>query len=138
MIPTMPGAPSREQIMEELSRIEDPCSVRNRTPLSLVDMKLVEDVVVSEAGHVSITLLLTDPSCVFFFDIARSIKDALGRLPGVGDVTVETIGDRWWEPDRLTPEVRERLARMRAKRDRDLLRSRTRRRDSPATGAQHG
>lgn len=134
MSATTVGAPSREQIMQKLSQIEDPCSVRNRTPLTLVDMKLVDDVVVSEDGHVAIKLLLTDPSCVFFFDIALSIKEAVSRLPGVSDVNVETIGDRWWEPDRLTPEVRERLARMRAKRD--LARTRTGRRGSLPTGAR--
>ncbi len=105
-----------DQVFERLSRITDPCSARNRTPLSLTEMGIVENVAVTDDGEVTVRLLLTDPSCVFFFDIARSIEEHLVGLGGVAAVKVESIGDRWWEPDRMTPEVQARLARMRARR----------------------
>jgi metal-sulfur cluster biosynthetic enzyme len=111
-----------DQVMEALAVISDPCSVRNRTPLTLTEMNLVEEVSVTDHGHVSIKLLLTDPGCVFFFDIARAIEEKLEVVPGITSVKVETIGDRWWEPERMEPDVRARLKDMRAQRDTRHLR----------------
>lgn len=104
-------------VHERLGTIEDPCSVRNRTPLTLLEMGIVEDVSVDEHGHAKVTMLLTDPGCVFFFEMGREIKQVVADIPGIASVEVLSIGDRWWESDRMPAEARAKLKRMRAERD---------------------
>jgi ATP-binding protein involved in chromosome partitioning len=113
-------APPRleEELLEVLGSIKDPCSVRNRTPLSLLEMAIVDKVEVDDGGKATITMMLTDPSCVFFFEMGKEITDRVGELQGVTEVDVRSVGDRWWEPERMSPAVRERLLGMRGARDR--------------------
>jgi metal-sulfur cluster biosynthetic enzyme len=116
------GAPARLTIDEgavrkALAEVIDPCSVRNRTPLNLVEMGLVDHIECQDKGRVRILLLLTDPTCVFFFDMATEIKARVSQLAGVCDVEVAIVSDRWWEADRLSAGARARLPLMRAARD---------------------
>lgn len=114
-----------ERVRAELGRIQDPCSVRNRTPLSLLEMGIVEAVSVDAAGHAEVTMLLTDPSCVFFFEMGREITERVRAIPGITSVDVQSIGDRWWENERMAPEARQKLAAMRRRRgDHDAPRTR--------------
>ncbi len=96
------------QVRERLAEVMDPCSVFNRTHLSITDMGLVRDVRI-EQGHVHVSLLLTDPSCLFFFQMGQDIEARLLELDGVESVKVESTSDRWWSEDRMTPEARQRL-----------------------------
>jgi metal-sulfur cluster biosynthetic enzyme len=65
-------APEQE-IWAALARIIDPCSRFNGTCLDLVEMGLVREVLI-DGGTVHVRLLLTDPSCVFTFEIIREIR----------------------------------------------------------------
>lgn len=103
-------------VRRRLDRVLDPCSARNRTPLSVVEMGLVESVEVDD-GRVTIGLLLTDPTCVFFFDMARAIEAEVASVPGVSQVEIENLTTTWWEPERIAPAARARLEWMRARRD---------------------
>jgi metal-sulfur cluster biosynthetic enzyme len=81
-------------------------------------MAIVEKVEVDAAGKATITMMLTDPSCVFFFEMGKEITDKVSELPGVSEVDVKSIGDRWWEPERMSEAARNRLLGMRSARDR--------------------
>jgi metal-sulfur cluster biosynthetic enzyme len=87
----------------------------NRTNLDIVEMGLVEDVQV-DGGRVTVTLLLTDPTCIFFFEIARHIEDRVRAVDGVESVEVASLSDRLWSPDRIAPATRKRLAAAREER----------------------
>lgn len=106
-----------EELLEVLGSIHDPCSVRNRTPLTLLEMAIVDKVEVDDDGKATITMMLTDPSCVFFFEMGKEITDKVSELDGVTEVDVQSIGDRWWEPERMSEAARERLLGMRSRRD---------------------
>jgi metal-sulfur cluster biosynthetic enzyme len=121
--------PSADDVRRALADVRDPCSLMNRTNLDIVEMGLVEDVGI-DGGGVTVTLLLTDPTCIFFFEIARQIKERLSGLPGVESVEVVSLSDRLWEPDRIAPAARERLRIARERRARQLG---VRPRGAPAT-----
>jgi metal-sulfur cluster biosynthetic enzyme len=103
---------TREQIFEALSSVYDTCSLFNGTRLDIVEMGLVHDVEQDE-GHVRVRLLLTDPMCLYLFEMRSQIIDVLSPLPGVESVEVEPVSGKLWWPERMSPEARERLERRR-------------------------
>ena len=103
---------TREQIFEALSSVYDTCSIFNSTRLDIVEMGLVHDVE-QDKGSVSVRLLLTDPMCLYLFEMRSQIIDVLSALPGVESVEVEPVSGKLWWPERMTPEARERLERRR-------------------------
>ena len=103
---------TREQIFEALTSVYDTCSLFNGTRLDIVEMGLVHDVEQNQ-GNVRVRLLLTDPMCLYLFEMRSQIIDVLSALPGVESVEVEPVSGKLWWPERMTPEARERLERRR-------------------------
>jgi metal-sulfur cluster biosynthetic enzyme len=103
---------TREQICEALSSVYDTCSLFNGTRLDIVEMGLLHDVEQYEA-NVRVRLLLTDPMCLYLFEMRSQIIDVVSALPGVESVEVEPVAGKLWWPERMTPEARERLERRR-------------------------
>jgi metal-sulfur cluster biosynthetic enzyme len=110
---------TREQIYDALSTVYDTCSVFNGTNLDIVEMGLVHDVE-QDGGNVLVRLLLSDPMCVYLFEMRSQIVNALEALPGIEAVEVEPVAGKLWWPERMTPSARERLERVRRARLRRL------------------
>jgi len=91
---------TREQVLEALQAVPEPCSLAMRTPMDICEMGLVEDIEIA-SGHVTVTLVLTDPSCVHFTGMRRFIEDELLGLRGVTGVTVAMSTRSLWTPDRV-------------------------------------
>src|SRR5215212_8707258 len=103
---------SREQIYGALESVYDTCSLFNGTRLNVVEMGLVHDIEVAE-GAVRVRLLLTDPMCLYLFEMRAQIQEAVGALPGVESVDVEPVAGELWLPERMSAAARERLERRR-------------------------
>lgn len=113
---TQPGTlPSRAAIDDALTRVMDPCSIFNRTDLSITDMGLIREVVISD-NTVHVRLLLTDPACLYYFQMAQEIEERLMALDGVEQVTVESTSDKLWSETRMTPEAQIKLTALRTER----------------------
>jgi metal-sulfur cluster biosynthetic enzyme len=108
--------PTEAELREAIADVGDPCSAMNRTDLTLEDMGLIDRVHRDDDGHVTVDLLLTEPTCLYYFHMARDIEEALAGVPGVSGVTVNSVTDRLWEPDRMRPEARLRTEQMRRRR----------------------
>jgi metal-sulfur cluster biosynthetic enzyme len=100
------------QIYEALSTVYDTCSLFNRTNLNIVEMGLVHDIE-QEGGTVRVRLLLTDPMCLYQFEMRAQIIEALAALPDVEAVHVEPVAGKLWSPERMTADARARLERVR-------------------------
>jgi metal-sulfur cluster biosynthetic enzyme len=103
-------------VMEALGTVQDPCSVFNRTNLSLIELGMVDAVTVGEAGRVHIRLFLDDPTCIFFFEIHRMLQEAVSKVDGVEQIDVEIKADEIWTEERMTHGGRTRLNRIRRER----------------------
>jgi metal-sulfur cluster biosynthetic enzyme len=103
------------QIYEQLATVYDTCSVFNGTNLNIVEMGLVEQVQ-REGGSVHVRLLLTDPICLYQFEMRAQIVEKLSALPGIDHVHVEPVAGKLWWPERMAPPARERLEKLRRKR----------------------
>jgi metal-sulfur cluster biosynthetic enzyme len=106
---------SQKQIYAALSTVYDTCSVFNGTRLDIVEMGLVHDVE-QEGSTVRVRLLLTDPMCLYLFEMRSQIIEALSGLPGVDTVEVEPVAGKLWWPERMAPEARRRLETVRRQR----------------------
>jgi metal-sulfur cluster biosynthetic enzyme len=103
---------TQKQLLEALSSVYDTCSIFNSTRLDIVEMGLVHDVE-QDKGSVRVRLLLTDPMCLYLFEMRSQIIEVLSALPGVESVEVQPVSGKLWWPERMTPEARERLERLR-------------------------
>ena len=99
---------TEQTVREALDAVLDPCSEMNRTNLSITEMGMVREVEV-DGDAVRVKLLLTEPTCIYFFEISRQIRETLAGLPGIDSVEVESMSDTLWTPDLMTPHARRRL-----------------------------
>jgi metal-sulfur cluster biosynthetic enzyme len=106
---------SQKQLYAALATVYDTCSLFNGTRLDIVEMGLVHDVV-QEGSTVRVRLLLTDPMCLYLFEMRSRIIEALSGLPGVETVEVEPVAGKLWWPERMAPEARRRLEALRRER----------------------
>jgi metal-sulfur cluster biosynthetic enzyme len=110
---------SQKQVYAALATVYDTCSLFNGTRLDIVEMGLVHDVE-QEGSTVRVRLLLTDPMCLYLFEMRSQIIEALSGLPGVETVEVEPVAGKLWWPERMAPEARGRLETLRRQRREQL------------------
>ena len=94
------SAPTVAEVLAQLRKVVDPCSIKMCAPVDIWEMGLVEDVEVTGA-RVRVTLVLTDISCVFYRDMRRHVIDVLLELPGIEEVDVILATHILWTPDRM-------------------------------------
>jgi metal-sulfur cluster biosynthetic enzyme len=94
------STPTAAEVLAQLRKVIDPCSIKMCAPVDIWEMGLVEEVEV-EGACVRVTLVLTDISCVFYRDMRRHVVDVLGELPGVEEVDVTLATHTLWTPDRM-------------------------------------
>ena len=88
-------------VRKALKGVKDP-----ELGLNVVDIGLIYDVKVSEAGDVHITMSLTSPGCPSGPEIMGDVKSVVSDLDGVNSVEVELVWEPYWTPDRMDPRVR--------------------------------
>ena len=88
-------------VRKALKGVKDP-----ELGLNVVDIGLIYDVTVSEAGDVHITMSLTSPGCPSGPEIMGDVKSVVSDLDGVNSGEVELVWEPYWTPDRMDPRVR--------------------------------
>ena len=88
-------------IIEALRTVYDP-----EIPVSLYDLGLIYDIVISPAGKVDIVMTLTAPGCPVADILPVEVADKARAVPGVTDVHVELVWDPPWTPDRMSEAAR--------------------------------
>ena len=93
--------PTAEVVRKALRAVKDP-----ELNLNIIDIGLVYDVEVNEAGAVHIRMTLTSPGCPAGTEIIDDVKNVVGDLEGVTGVEVELVWDPYWTPEKMDPRVR--------------------------------
>jgi metal-sulfur cluster biosynthetic enzyme len=76
----------RNAIWERLSQVIDP-----ETGVDVVRMRLVEDLVVDDRGHVAYTFRPSSPLCPIAVPLSNMIQLAVAEVPGVASQDVKVI-----------------------------------------------
>lgn len=88
-------------VRKALKGVKDP-----ELGLNVVDIGLIYDIAVSDAGDVHITMSLTSPGCPSGPEIMGDVKTVVADLEGVNSVEVELVWEPYWTPERMDPRVR--------------------------------
>jgi metal-sulfur cluster biosynthetic enzyme len=99
--PAPSSVPTAETVRKALRAVKDP-----ELNLNIIDIGLVYDVEVSEAGAVDVKMTLTSPGCPAGTEILDDVKRVVSDLDGVTGVEVELVWDPYWTPERMDPRVR--------------------------------
>ena len=77
----------RAAILERLTTVIDP-----ETGVDVVRMRLIEDLVVEENGHVSYKFRPSSPLCPIAIPLSQAIQGAVAEVEGVTEQEVEIVG----------------------------------------------
>lgn len=90
-----------ETVRKALRGVKDP-----ELNLNVVDIGLIYDITVSEAGDVHVNMTLTSPGCPSGPEIVGDVKRAIEDLEGVNSVSVEIVWEPYWTPEKMDPRIR--------------------------------
>jgi metal-sulfur cluster biosynthetic enzyme len=90
-----------ESIRKALRAVKDP-----ELNLNIIDIGLVYDVELTDAGDVLVKMTLTSPGCPAGGEIIQNVKEVAADLEGVKSVEVELVWDPYWTPERMDPRVK--------------------------------
>jgi phenylacetate-CoA oxygenase PaaJ subunit len=88
-------------IWEALERVTDP-----ELPASVVDLGMVYEVAIDDAGRVTIDLTFTSIGCPAMEMLLEDVELAVRAVPGVTDVAIDIVWSPPWTKARLTPRGR--------------------------------
>lgn len=77
----------RRAILERLSKVIDP-----ETGVDVVRMRLIEDLTVSESGHVAYKFRPSSPLCPIAIPLSQMIQQAVAEVEGVTEQEPEIVG----------------------------------------------
>ena len=92
---------TQQIVLDALNQVEDP-----ELMMGIVDIGLVYEVVVDEAGNVKATYSLTSMGCPAGPHIASEIDRAIREVPGVNEVEAELVWSPPWTPERRSEDAK--------------------------------
>jgi metal-sulfur cluster biosynthetic enzyme len=92
--------PTSEQVRDVLKPIHDP-EIR----IGIVDLGLVYDVSVSEAGKAKVKMTLTTPACPYGEMLVTMVHRAVEELEGITEVEVVLVWDPPWDPKEMCTDA---------------------------------
>ncbi len=90
-----------ESVRKALRGVKDP-----ELNLNIIDIGLVYDVTISDAGDVHVSMTLTSPGCPAGPEIVGDVKRTIEDLEGVNSVEVEIVWEPYWTPEKMDPRIR--------------------------------
>ena len=95
------SSPSSDTVRKALRAVKDP-----ELNLNIIDIGLVYDVEVIDAGKVTVRMTLTSPGCPAGPMITNDVHKAVRALEGVKDVNIDIVWEPYWTPEKIEPKVR--------------------------------
>ena len=74
--------------------------------LNIIDIGLIYDLAIDDAGVVHVTMTLTSPGCPVGAEIMADVRQTLAELEGVTSVDLELVWEPYWTPEKMDPRVR--------------------------------
>jgi metal-sulfur cluster biosynthetic enzyme len=92
---------SAELARKALRAVKDP-----ELGLNVIDIGLIYDLDIDDAGIVHVKMTLTSPGCPSSAEIMEDIRQTLAELEGVTSVDLELVWEPYWTPEKMDPRVR--------------------------------
>ena len=81
---------SEQAILEALQPVTDP-----EIGISVVDLGMIRQIVLSKGGKVEIKMVLTTPFCPLASTLTEQVRQAAASVPGVSEAKVTLLQERW-------------------------------------------
>ena len=91
----------KEDIIAALKTVFDP-----EIPVNIYDLGLIYDVIVNEDRHIDVKMTLTTPGCPVAQTFPGTVEQAVLKVEGVNECTVELVWDPPWTQDRMSEAAR--------------------------------
>ena len=99
---TAPDGPADAALVEDaLKSVHDP-----EIPVNIFDLGLIYGVDRKASGDVYVTMSLTAPGCPVAGEMPGQVAEAVAKVAGVGEVTVELVWDPAWTPERMSEDAK--------------------------------
>ena len=95
---------TKDDVREGLKNVYDP-----EIGVNIVDLGLVYDADISDAGDVLVTMTLTSLGCPLGPVIVQEVTNALGDFPSIGSVDVKLVWSPPWSPDMMSEDAKDEL-----------------------------
>ncbi|MEE8148936.1 MAG: iron-sulfur cluster assembly protein [candidate division Zixibacteria bacterium] len=92
--------PTKEEVFEALKPVQDP-EIR----IGIVDLGLIYDADISDAGKVTIKMTLTTPACPYGEMLVAMVHRAAEDLDEVTEVEVVLVWEPNWDPVEMASDV---------------------------------
>ena len=89
-----------DEVTEALTNVIDP-----ELGLDFVELGLVYDVAV-DGGSVTVTFTLTTPACPIGPQVSEQMKEFVGELDWVEEVTPKMVFTPPWSPDKMSEDAK--------------------------------
>ncbi len=90
---------TKKQVEKILDEIPDP-----EMGISIVALGLIYEIEVDAKQNIRILMTLTSIGCPLFDQIESPIREELGKLKGIGKITIDLTFEPPWTPDKMTEE----------------------------------
>lgn len=110
--PAAPVAAESALPVQELERLTDSIVAALKTvydpeiPADIYELGLIYKVDIADDRKVAIEMTLTTPNCPSAAELPAMVENAVGSVPGVGDVSVNIVWNPPWDPSRMSDEAR--------------------------------
>lgn len=94
----------RQEVLEALKVVKDP-----EIPVNVVDLGLVYEVRIDDAGQVDIDMTLTSMGCPVQDLIQTDAELAVMKVDGVTAVAVEFVWSPPWSPQKMTEDGKKQM-----------------------------
>ncbi|NPA82748.1 MAG: DUF59 domain-containing protein [Epsilonproteobacteria bacterium] len=95
---------TKEQVYDAIRNVIDP-----EVGFNVVDMGLIYDVDIDDENNVHVKMTLSTRGCPLHQMMQQWVKEAVEKIPGVGEVTVEIVWDPPWNITMASEEVKKAL-----------------------------
>jgi FeS assembly SUF system protein len=92
---------NEDAVIGAIATVYDP-----EIPVNIYELGLIYAIEIAETGDVKVEMTLTAPACPSAQELPIMVRDAIAKLDGVGDVTVDTVWDPPWDPSRMSDDAR--------------------------------
>jgi len=86
-----------EKLVAALKTVYDP-----EIPVDIYELGLIYKVDVADNKDVTVDMTLTAPACPVAGEMPNMVKEALQKVEGIGEVTVNMTFDPPWTPDNMS------------------------------------
>lgn len=90
-----------DKIVAALKTVHDP-----EIPVDIYELGLIYKVDVTDNKDIMIDMTLTAPACPVAGEMPGMVKDAVSKVEGLGEITVNMVFDPPWDPSRMSEEAK--------------------------------